>query len=123
MGLDPLGLAPGPLQSGALLRRAPAGSGPVAAPIVTATRCDAGIPASAESPFRRRHQPIPCCWIDHPYGEEEITLLKEEPMPVLSKLLRRIEEIDTEPEALHIAYVGLLQAMAQPTQPLLVSHP
>ena len=42
-----------------------------------------------------RHQPINRCWIDHPYGEEEITLLEEELMPVLSKLLRRIEEIDT----------------------------
>ena len=31
----------------------------------------------------------------HPYGEEELTLLEEELIPVLSKLLRRIDEIDT----------------------------
>lgn len=45
--------------------------------------------------YQHRHQPIPRCWIDHPYGEEELTLLEEELMPVLERLLRRIEEIDT----------------------------
>ena len=45
--------------------------------------------------YNHRHQPINLCWIDHPYGEEEIKLLEEGLMPVLSKLLRRIEEIDT----------------------------
>ena len=73
--------------------------------------------------YKHRHQPIPRCWIDHPYGEEEITLLEEELMPVLSKLLRRIEEIDTELEALQKAHEALLQASVQPAQPLPVSHP
>ena len=72
--------------------------------------------------YKHRHQPIPRCWIDHPYGEEEITLLEEELMPVLSKLLRRIEEIDTELEALQKAHETLLQASSRSTQALLASH-
>jgi len=45
--------------------------------------------------YQHRHQLIPRCWIDHPFGEEELTLLQEELMLVLERLLRRIEEIDT----------------------------
>ena len=37
---------------------------------------------------------IPRGWIDVPYGEEEITLLEEEVLPVLAGVLQRVEEID-----------------------------
>ncbi|MCP9820018.1 hypothetical protein KBZ18_11010 [Synechococcus sp. Cruz-9H2] len=44
----------------------------------------------------RRHQgkPIPRFWIDHPYGEEEITLLEEELLPAMEQFLARLKEID-----------------------------
>ncbi|MCP9841816.1 hypothetical protein KBY93_14415 [Synechococcus sp. J7-Johnson] len=44
----------------------------------------------------RRHEgkPIPRFWIDHPYGEEEITLLEEELMPAMEQFLARLKEID-----------------------------
>lgn len=41
-----------------------------------------------------RGKPIPRFWIDHPYGEEEITLLEEELIPALEQFLGRIKEID-----------------------------
>jgi hypothetical protein len=37
-------------------------------------------------------------WIDHPYGEEEITLLEEELLPAMDRFLSRIEEIDQQLE-------------------------
>ena len=37
---------------------------------------------------------IPKPWIDHPYGEEEITLLEEEVLPALQHCLQRVNEID-----------------------------
>ena len=57
-----------------------------------------------------RQQPIRRCWIDHPYGEEEITLLEEELLPVLAQLLERIEAIDAEIEAAHQAEVACFEA-------------
>ncbi len=45
------------------------------------------------------HQPIHRCWIAVPYGEEEITLLDEELLPVMAMVLQRIEEIDQRLEA------------------------
>jgi hypothetical protein len=43
-------------------------------------------------------QPLQRCWIDHPYGEEELTRLEEEVIPAISRCLQRIEEIDHELE-------------------------
>lgn len=37
-------------------------------------------------------------WIDHPYGEEEITLMEEELLPAMDRFLTRIEEIDQQLE-------------------------
>ncbi len=34
---------------------------------------------------------IPRPWIDHPYGEEEITLLEEELLPAMAGFLERVE--------------------------------
>jgi len=39
-------------------------------------------------------QPLQRCWIDHPYGEEELTRLEEEVIPAISRCLQRIDEID-----------------------------
>ncbi len=39
-------------------------------------------------------QPLRRTWIEHPYGEEEITLLEEEVLPVLQHCLQRVNEID-----------------------------
>jgi hypothetical protein len=67
--------------------------------------------------YNHRHQPIPRCWIDHPYGEEEITLLEEELMPVLSKLLRWIEEIDS---VLETEQQAQLPSATQAEEPVLL---
>lgn len=37
---------------------------------------------------------IPRPWIDHPYGEEEITLLEEDLLPAMAGFLARVEAID-----------------------------
>ena len=42
---------------------------------------------------------IPRPWIDHPYGEEEITLLEEELLPAMAGFLARVEAIDQAIEA------------------------
>ena len=49
--------------------------------------------------YTTQGKPIPRCWIDVPYGEEEITLLEEEVLPVMAAILRRVEEIDQRLEA------------------------
>ena len=45
-----------------------------------------------------RQRPLLRRWIDHPYGEEEITLLEEEVIPALLRLKERVDEIDDELE-------------------------
>ena len=57
-----------------------------------------------------RGQPIRRLWIDHPYGEEEITLLEEDLIPAMDQFLARIEEIDAAPEAAHEAEIEQVQA-------------
>ena len=42
---------------------------------------------------------IPRPWVDHPYGEEEITLLEEELLPVMAAFLERVDAIDQAIEA------------------------
>ena len=42
---------------------------------------------------------IPRHWVDHPYGEEEITLLEEELLPAMAAFLERVEAIDQAIEA------------------------
>ena len=113
MGLYPLGLAPGPLQSGALLRQAPAGSGPVAAPAM-ATEIRSAFCSPQEDPFlllescgkaiefllrASAGRPLRRTWIEHPYGEEEITLLEEEVLPAIELCLKRVNEIDAALES------------------------
>jgi hypothetical protein len=47
-------------------------------------------------------------WIDHPYGEEEITLLEEELLLAMERFLSRVEEIDLRLEAEQEALVQSL---------------
>ena len=81
---------------------------------------------SAGRPLRRT-------WIEHPYGEEEITLLEEEVLPVLQLCLQRVNEIDAalqEEQDARIAIAQLqeiqeaerLLAPAEAEQPRLVSR-
>ncbi len=46
----------------------------------------------------RTHQrePLRRCWIDHPYGEEEITRLEDELLPAIESFLERIDAIDQQ---------------------------
>lgn len=66
---------------------------------------------------RHRGKPIHRFWIDHPYGEEEITLLEEELMPAMEQFLARIREIDAALEAAHEAEIKRVHA-AMATEPL-----
>ena len=54
---------------------------------------------------------IPRPWIDHPYGEEEITLLEEELLPAMAVFLARVEAIDRVIEADQEAEVAAYQAL------------
>ena len=49
-------------------------------------------------------------WVDHPYGEEEITLLEEELLPAMAVFLARVEAIDRAIEADQELDVAALQA-------------
>jgi hypothetical protein len=55
---------------------------------------------------------IPRPWIDHPYGEEEITLLEEDLLPAMAMFLARVDAIDRAIEADQEALVLSLAAMA-----------
>ena len=55
---------------------------------------------------------IPRPWIDHPYGEEEITLLEEDLLPAMALFLARVDAIDRAIEADQEALVQSLAAAA-----------
>jgi hypothetical protein len=55
---------------------------------------------------------IPRPWIDHPYGEEEITLLEEDLLPAMALFLARVDAIDRAIEADQEALVQSLAAVA-----------
>ena len=57
-----------------------------------------------------QREPLRRCWIDHPYGEEEITLLEEELIPAMEQFLARIQEIDAALEAAHEAEIERVHA-------------
>jgi len=50
------------------------------------------------------------CWIDQPYGEEEITRLEQELLPAMEQFLARIGEIDARLEAARQAEIERLQS-------------
>lgn len=57
-------------------------------------------------------RPIRRCWIDQPYGEEELTLLEEEVLPVMAAFLERIDAIDQGLEARLQAEIAALESQA-----------
>jgi len=108
-------LAPGLSSLRPSCRQASTGIGPVAAPlsapIAMATLSSAASPfcRPEEDPFLllescgkaiksilRGHagRPLRRTWIEHPYGEEELTLLEEEVLPAIQQCLARVDEID-----------------------------
>jgi hypothetical protein len=44
--------------------------------------------------LRRRGLPLRRTWIEQPYGEEEITILEEEVIPMIQQCLARVDELD-----------------------------
>jgi hypothetical protein len=46
--------------------------------------------------FSHQREPLRRCWIDHPYGEEEITRLEDELLPAMESFLARIDAIDQQ---------------------------
>ena len=42
----------------------------------------------------RRGLPLRRTWIEQPYGEEEITILEDEVIPVIQQCLARVDELD-----------------------------
>jgi hypothetical protein len=63
----------------------------------------------------RTHQgrSIHRCWIDVPYGEEEITLLEEEVLPAMARFLSRLDEIDGRLEEAQAAESARLAAQEE----------
>ncbi|MEA5416991.1 hypothetical protein [Synechococcus sp. BA-132 BA5] len=60
-------------------------------------------------------RPLLRSWIEFPYGEEEITLLEEEVLPVLQLCLQRVDAIDAalqEEQDARIAIEQLRQQLA-----------
>jgi hypothetical protein len=55
---------------------------------------------------------IPRPWVDHPYGEQEITLLEEELLPAMAVFLTRGDAIDRAIEADQEVEVQALEASA-----------
>jgi hypothetical protein len=48
-----------------------------------------------------RRKPLKRCWIDHPYGEEEITRLEDELLPAMESILERIDAINQQLREAH----------------------
>lgn len=57
---------------------------------------------SAGRPLRRT-------WIEHPYGEEEITLLEEEVLPAMQHCLQRVDAIDAALQEEQDARIAIAQ--------------
>ncbi len=55
---------------------------------------ESSLRAVREILLRRRGLPLRRAWIEQPYGEEELTLLEEEMLPVIQRTLLRVDAID-----------------------------
>ena len=51
--------------------------------------CQRSLPWLLQS---HQREPLRRCWIDHPYGEEEITRLEDELLPAMQTFLERITD-------------------------------
>jgi hypothetical protein len=60
---------------------------------------ESSLRAVQEILVRRRGLPLLRCWSEQPYGEEEISLLEEELLPVLQHCLLRVDAIDQQLQA------------------------
>jgi hypothetical protein len=58
-------------------------------------------------------RPLRRTWIDRPYGEEEISRLEEEVLPVIQQCMARVDEIDRALEAeAELSYRQVVEAEA-----------
>jgi hypothetical protein len=57
-------------------------------------------------------RPLRRTWIEHPYGEEELTLLEEEVLPAIQHCMARVEEIDQALQLEHELEIAALQPPA-----------
>ncbi len=57
---------------------------------------ESSLRAVQEILLRRQGLPLRRSWIEQPYGEEELTLLEEEVLPVIQRTLLRVDAIDQE---------------------------
>jgi hypothetical protein len=57
---------------------------------------ESSLRAVQEILLQRRGLPLRRAWIEQPYGEEELTLLEEEVLPVIQRTLLRVDAIDQE---------------------------
>ena len=64
-------------------------------PVALVESCQRALVWLLRSP---RGEPLRRCWIDQPYGEEEITRLEQELLPAMEQFLARIGEIDRQLE-------------------------
>jgi len=63
----------------------------------------------------RRHagRPLRRTWIEHSYGEEEITILEEEVLPAIAQCLLRVDQIDSALAAeAELSYSQVVEAEA-----------
>ena len=70
-------------------------------------------PIAPEGPFCKPEDDpfllLESTWIEHPYGEEEITLLEEEVLPALQHCLQRVNEIDAALQEEQDARIAIAQ--------------
>ncbi|WP_296367041.1 hypothetical protein [Vulcanococcus sp. Clear-D1] len=67
-------------------------------------------------------RPLRRTWIEHPYGEEEITLLEEEVLPAIQQCLLRVEEIDQALQLEQDLEIQAVQRAMAPDQSALLAE-
>ena len=67
-------------------------------------------------------RPLRRTWIQHPYGEEEITLLEEEVLPAIQRCMARVEEIDQALQLEQDLEIQAVQRAMAPDQSALLAE-
>jgi len=67
-------------------------------------------------------RPLRRTWIEHPYGEEEISLLEEEVLPAIQQCLLRVEEIDLALQLEQDLEIQAVQRAMAPDQSVLLAE-